>query len=118
VTEFLVLVLLAVGVPVAVRWVVPIAARTLLALIVDIVAVLAAVLVLPDYYASTAARRRTRPPPAWAYGYGWLVVDALSSALLVVRRLLRGLAVAAHAAPPVPVAVVAVVLGLLGVVAS
>ena len=116
--EILVLLAVAAAAPVVVRWVVPVLARTLAALITHLVAALAAVLVLPDYCASIAARRRAELPPAWAYGYGSVVVDVLGAGLQVVRRLLRGLAVAAHAAPPILIAVAAVTLELLRYSAS
>lgn len=74
------------------------------------VAALAAVMVLPEYYVSTASRRRHRDPPQFAYDYGAAVGWVASLVHQVVGWLLHG---SARALRAIPVAVVAVVAGVL-----
>lgn len=55
---------------VSVRFVVPVALRTLIEPARDAVTLIAALLVLPEYWVSTARRRAGEAPPHLAYVYG------------------------------------------------
>lgn len=91
---------------VAVRWVLPILLRIALGLLLDAVLCLGAILLLPEYWLSSARRRRRGRPPTGAYEYASAVAGACRAVHLLLRRGLRGLAVAAHAAPLPLVAII------------
>ncbi|WP_410572833.1 hypothetical protein [Amycolatopsis sp. cmx-4-61] len=92
-----------------VRFVVPIMLRTLIEPARDVVTLLAAVLVLPEYWLSQARRRAGGAPPHFAYVYGngvtrlaWLgdrgvvlVLRSLARVAVSVHPLAVGLAAAA-----------------------
>ncbi|MBB5850196.1 hypothetical protein HDA45_000283 [Amycolatopsis umgeniensis] len=92
------------------RWIAPWALRLLAAFIQLTVAVLATVMVLPEFHLSTVSRRRDRDPPQFAYDYGAAVGWMALLIHRVVGWLLRGAARVLHA---IPVAVVAVVAGVV-----
>ncbi|WP_326944419.1 hypothetical protein OG439_31915 [Amycolatopsis sp. NBC_01307] len=103
----------AIGIAIAcltTRWVAPWVLRLLAGSVQAAVAALAAVMVLPEYYVSTASRRRHRDPPQFAYDYGAAVGWVASLVHQVVGWLLHG---SARALRAIPVAVVAVVAGVL-----
>jgi hypothetical protein len=94
---------IAVATCIVVRWVLPTLLRMALGLLLDCVLWIGAILLLPEYWLSSARRRGTGCPPYVAYEYA----SAVTVVHLLPRRGLRGLAVAAHAAPLPLVAVVA-----------
>lgn len=58
---------------VGIRWIAPFALRVLAISTQNAVGTVAAVLILPEYYVSTAIRRRQLDPPQVAYDYGAVV---------------------------------------------
>ncbi len=91
-----------------VRFVVPVALRTLIEPARDAVTLLAALLVLPEYWISRARRRAGETPPHLAYVYGdgvtrlaWLgdrgvvlILRSLSRAAVTVHPMVVGLVAA------------------------
>jgi hypothetical protein len=98
---------IAVATCIVVRWVLPTLLRMALGLLLDCVLWIGAILLLPEYWLSSARRRGTGCPPYVAYEYASAVTGICRVVHLLLRRGLRGLAVAAHAAPLPLVAVVA-----------
>ena len=91
---------------VAVRWVLPTLLRITLGLLLDAVLCLGAILLLPEFWLSSAQRRRRGRPSTGAYEYASAVAGVCRAVHLLLRRGLRGLAVAAHAAPLPLVAII------------
>jgi hypothetical protein len=92
---------------IAVRWVLPTLLRMALAVIEDGVDLAGACLLLPEYWVSTNRRRRSRCPHRLAYEYAAGVAGLCRVLHMALRRLVRGLVVAAHAVPAPLVAVTA-----------
>ena len=111
--ELLLIIVIAASACIAVRWLVPIALRLVLDILEDAVAFVAALLLLPEYWLSTTIRERQDSPPQVAYEYSAAVAGVARHLQLALRRICRGLAVAAHAAHPVLVAAIAVGLHLV-----
>lgn len=92
------------------RWVVPLVLRMLATSLQGAVAMVAALVILPEYYVSSASRRRHVPPPQLAYDYGAAVGWLASLTHRIVGSLFRNLA---NAIGAIPMAVVAIVTGVL-----
>ncbi|MEV4145433.1 hypothetical protein AB0J40_17305 [Amycolatopsis sp. NPDC049691] len=90
-----------------VRFVVPVALRTLVEPARDVVTLLAALLVLPEYWVSRAHRRAGGTPPHLAYLYGHGVTRLAWLGDRGVVLTLRSLARAAVAVHPLVVGLVA-----------
>lgn len=93
---------------IAVRFVLPALLRTLVEPAREVVSLIAAVLVLPEYWISRARRRNGGTPHHFAYVYGDGVVRLAALGDRSVVLLLRSLARAAIAVHPIAVAVVVV----------
>ncbi len=94
------------------RWIAPLSIRLLATLIQSIVATVAAVMVLPEYYLSATSRRRHRDPPQVAYDYGAVIGSTARLANRVVGFCMFGTAKALRAIPLVWVAVIAAVVAI------
>lgn len=93
---------------VAVRWVLPLILRVLKRPVQDLIQVVAACVVLPDYWASRATRRITGgPPPMVVYEYGYTVGWIARVAHNVIGRTFAVLATIASSVHPAAVAVAA-----------
>jgi hypothetical protein len=106
---FLSFVLVVTVVCLTIRYLLPVALTALVAPLCGVVGILAALLVLPEYWVSTACRRDGGTPPHVAYLYGDGVCRLARLGHQGVRHLLRALARAAHGVPPVAVVLVMVV---------
>jgi hypothetical protein len=103
---FLSFVLLVAVVCLAVRYLLPAVVKALVDPLCGVVGMLAALLVLPEYWISTACRRNGGGPPHLAYLYGDGVCRLARMGHRGVRLALRSLALAAHAVPLVGVMIV------------
>lgn len=92
---------------VVVRWLVPILLRAVVDVLEDIVAVTAGVLLLPEYWLSTALRAWGGCPPQVAYEFSAAIASVAHHLQRILRRLCLGLARAATAVQPALVATVA-----------
>jgi hypothetical protein len=92
---------------IAVRWLVPSAARLVLAVIEQCLALVCAALLLPEFWVSNALRKRGERPPHLAYAYANTVAGAFRFVRLSMIRGVRGLAKAARLAP-LPLVAIAV----------
>jgi hypothetical protein len=102
------LIVLAAMTCLAVRYVLPVVLKALIEPLRGVLGMIAALLVLPEFWISTASRRGGGGPPHFAYVYGNGVVRLALLGHRAVGVVLRSLARAARAAHPVAVAVVAV----------
>jgi hypothetical protein len=96
----------AVACPV-VHWVVPIVLRAAVGILEETVGAVASLLLLPEYWVSTAIRARGGCPPQLAHEFGGAVAGTATHLQRFVRRVCLGLSRAARAVQPVVVAVVA-----------
>jgi hypothetical protein len=85
--EIALIALLAAVACAVVGWVLPLVLQAAAEPLTDGVAFVAAVLLLPEYWLSTAVRERRGSPPAISYQYG----DVVAGTAQVLQRLLRGL---------------------------
>jgi len=92
---------------VAMRFVVPVALRALIEPLREVVGVLAALLVLPEFWISTARRRDGGTPPYLAYVYGNGVGRLATLGHQGVGTALRSLARAATTVHPLVVGIIA-----------
>lgn len=90
-----------------VRFVVPVVLKALIEPVREIVGVLAALLVLPEFWISTARRREGGAPPHLAYVYGNGVGRLAYLGYRGVGTVLRSLARAATTVHPLVVGIVA-----------
>jgi hypothetical protein len=100
--------LVAAMICVAVRYLLPVVLTALVEPLCGVVGMLAALLVLPEFWISTAYRRNGDAPPHLAYLYGDGVCRLARIGHRGVRLVLRSLARAAHMVPPLAVALVVV----------
>jgi hypothetical protein len=105
---FLGFVLVTAVVCLAVRYLLPVVLTALVEPLCGIVGMFAALLVLPEFWVSTACRRGGGGPPHLAYLYGDGVCRLARIGHQGVRLSLQSLARAAHTVPPVAVALVVV----------
>lgn len=105
---FLGFVLVTAVVCLAVRYLLPIVLTALVEPLCGVVGMFAALLVLPEFWISTACRRGGRRPPHLAYLYGDGVCRLAQIGHLGVRLSLKSLAWAANTVPPIAVALVVV----------
>lgn len=91
----------------AVRFALPTVLRTLVEPARELVSLVAAVLVLPEYWISHARRRDGRTPPSFAYAYGEGVNRLACLGDRSVVLALRSLARAAVAVHPIAVGLLA-----------
>ena len=94
------------------RWVAPLALRMLAMSIQTAVALVATLMILPEYYVSITSRRRHLHPPRLAYDYGAAVGRMAFLIHRIVGWLFHKLADAIRA---IPVPLVAIVSGVLTV---
>lgn len=90
------------------RWIAPLVLQMLARLIQIAVAMVAAVMIYPEYRVSTASRRRHLDPPQLAYDYGAAVGWLASLIQRTIGWLLGHLAAAIRA---IPLALVAILAG-------
>lgn len=90
-----------------VRWLLPLALRTLLEPLQDAIDILAAGMLFPEYWLSWASRRVIGRPPQLAYEYGSAVAWMARLVHSLIDRCFRGLEVAANAVPLTLIAVAA-----------
>lgn len=76
-----------------------------LEIVEDCVVFAAACLLLPEYWLSTAARRRSGCPPHIAYEYGDAIAGLCRILHIALHRAVHGLTIAAQEVPPPFVAV-------------
>lgn len=100
-------VLMAVG-SIVVRWVLPTLLPLALGIAKGCIAFAGACLLLPEYWLSTVARRRSGYPPRIAYEYGDAVAGLCRILHIALHRSVQGLTIAAQ---EVPVPLVAVLTG-------
>jgi hypothetical protein len=110
---FLEFVLVTAVVCLAVRYLVPVVLTALVEPLCGVVGMFAALLVLPEFWISTACRRNGGGPPHLAYLYGDGVCRLARIGHRGVRLSLQSLARAARMVPPVAVALVVVVWQLV-----
>lgn len=91
----------------AVRYLVPVVLMVLVDLLCGVVGMLAALVVLPEFWISTAYRRDGGCPPHVAYLYGEGVCRLARLGHRAIRLTLRSLANGAHTMPP-PIVAMAV----------
>jgi hypothetical protein len=94
------------------RWVAPLVLHMLARSIQTAVAMVATLMILPEYYVSSASRRRRLHPPQLAYDYGAAVGWLAFLIYRIIGWLLHNVANAIRA---IPVALVAIVTGVLTV---
>lgn len=92
----------------AVRYLVPVVLTALVEPLCGVVGMFAALLVLPEFWISTACRRDGGGPPHLAYLYGDGVCRLARIGHRGVRRSFQSLARGARTVPPVAVALVVV----------
>jgi hypothetical protein len=109
---FLRFVLAAAVVCLVMRYLLPRMLTALVEPLCGVVGMVAALLVLPEYWVSTAYRRDGGGPPRLAYLYGDGVCQLARLGRRCVRRAFRSLAWAAHTVPPLAVALVMVTVEL------
>jgi hypothetical protein len=97
-----------------VRWLLPPLLKSTLAIIDHCVAFLASCLLLPEYWLSTAARRRSGYPPRLAYEYGDAITGLCRMLHIVLHRAAHGVTVAAQKVPVPCVAVLTAGIYLAG----
>jgi hypothetical protein len=90
----------------AVRYLVPAVLRAIVDPLCGLVGMLAALLVLPEFWISTAYRRDGGGPPSLAYLYGEGVCRLARLGHRAIRLTLRSLAKAANTVPPLAVALI------------
>jgi hypothetical protein len=112
---FLGFVLVTAAICIAVRYLVPVVLTALVGPMCGVVGMFAALLVLPEFWISTAYRRGGAGPPRLAYLYGDGVCRLARIGHRGVRLSLQSLARAAHTVPPVAVALVVMVWQLVRV---
>jgi hypothetical protein len=105
---FLGLLLEATMISAAVRYLLPVMLTALIEPLCGVVGMLAALLVLPEFWISTAYRRDGGGPPHLAYLYGDGVCRLARIGHRGLRLVLRLLARAAYTVPPLAVALTAV----------
>lgn len=105
---FLGFVLVTAVVCLAVQYLLPVVLTALVEPLCGVVGMFAALLVLPEFWISTACRRGGGGPPHLAYLYGDGVCRLAQVGHRGVRLSLQSLAKAAHTVPPVAVALVVV----------
>lgn len=110
---FLGFVLVVAAVCLAVRYLLPVVLTALVEPLCGVVGMLAALLVLPEFWISTAYRRDRGGPPHLAYLYGDGVCRLARIGHRSVHLSLQSLARAAHTVPPVAVALVVVAWQLM-----
>jgi hypothetical protein len=96
------------AVSITVRWVLPILLPLIRGMAEECVAFAGACLLLPEYWLSTVARRRSGYPPRIAYEYGDAVAGLCRILHIALQRSVQGLTVAAQ---EVPLPLVAVLTG-------
>jgi hypothetical protein len=92
-------VLVATLAAVGVRWLLPTLFRTGLGLLQDTLLGFGALLLLPEYWVSSAYRTRAGRPPHLAYEYGSAVAGVCRVLHSALCRVMRSLAIAAGAVP-------------------
>jgi hypothetical protein len=100
-----------------VGWLLPLLLQILLEPLQDAIDIVAAAMLLPEYWLSRASRRIIGRPPQCAYEYGNAVAWSARSMHSIIDRCFRGLEAAANAVPLELVAVAAggiTVMQLLG----
>lgn len=100
--------ILMVATGIIVRWILPTLLQLALRIVGGCVAVAAACLILPEYWLSTVARRRSGAPPRIAYEYDDAVSGICRVVHLGLHRFVKGLTVATQ---KVPVSLMAVLTG-------
>jgi hypothetical protein len=105
---FLGFVLVTAAVCLAVRYLLPVVLTALVEPLCGVVGMLATLLVLPEFWISTACRRDGGGPPHLAYLYGDGVCRLARIGHRGVRLFLQSLARAARTVPPAAVALVVV----------
>jgi hypothetical protein len=100
---------------IGVRYLLPVLFTTLAGPLCAVVVLLAALLVLPEFWISTACRRGGGGPPHLAYLYGNGVCWLAGLGHQNLRLVLRSLARAAYAIPPLATALVVVTWQLVRV---
>ncbi|MGH3973164.1 MAG: hypothetical protein ACRDS9_07550 [Pseudonocardiaceae bacterium] len=106
--EIVLIALLAAVACVVVGWLLPRVLQAAAEPLTDGVAFLAAVLLLPEYWLSTAMRERRGSPPAISYQYGDAVAGTARVLQCLFRELCSGLAEGARRTP-LPLVAIAVV---------
>lgn len=93
---------------IAVRWLLPAAARLVLDMVKQSLALMCACLLLPEFWVSDSLRRRNGHPPHLAYVYANTVAGVFRFIHFILDRVIGALAFAARKVPP-PLVAIAVV---------
>jgi hypothetical protein len=92
------------------RWAAPLAIRILAKLAQGSVAILAAIMILPEYYITASRRRHHRDLPQLAYNYSATVGSTARLTNQILGFCMHHLAKALRAIPPAVVGVIAALL--------
>lgn len=99
---------------IVVRWLLSTLLKLALAIVDHCVAFMACCLLLPEYWLSTAARRRSGYPPRIAYEYGDAITGLCRMLHIALHRAVHGVTVAAQKVPVPFVAVLTAGIYLAG----